>query len=601
MTQRPRRSAYSLLESTGPRHGLSNSRRAFYRLYIYSYEIALHLQLPLPNIVNITSITDIDHTSKNPTKKLAISLQWYLLVTEELSDSIFEVELRTSPKVSRTRQVNARVYPRDHFDHLTVRETLFEARRIIQTVLKNNISAKSYILDDFEDFFVKLSECNQCPCQFNLDTSNSEIRKWVIEYKETQNKQVNTLNPRNYSQRLRNFDDSLSYFLDTSCQKFQDWPSKDINFLVSVLLFLIIPAGEYLSYADYINSLNSKNQKVPPQVVNSILTYYVVLNPAYLKKIKGQPQYKDIKQFSDKIAKLFGSYQIKHLFPKSSLIYDVFFDRLTVEQWLLCPIPSEDDLKSMHGKLQSERNKIIFHEFIQNKPPQNLEHNLHRNILLRSLQSILQQGVGVLKLHSLSSEIQHFITAVLKNLWFTEWVDIQERPEIQSLATKINETIHEVEFYHIIWKKLIHPKGLLQQTSDAWHQRHELSSGYCVLDMNDGFSEKCQQFINDWQHIIKEILIDSEVLLLLIEYFERTTAERHRPNDLQLHGMIASQYSPSEPATFATVPSMSTNYITDVWKAVVHSIKQAEQKDLYHEFTLVLSALEETNLDDLLP
>lgn len=574
---------------------MSNSRRAFYRLYIYSYELALHLQLPLPNIVKI------DHYSKNPTKKLAISLQWYMLITEELLDSIFETELDSSlGSVSKIAKTTSKIYPRDHFNHFTIRETLCEARKVIQNVLSDSTAIKSYILDDFESFFTQLSECSQCPCQFDLDTSNSEILRWVDDYKESCNRQRNTLNLRNYSKRLHEFDNLLNLFFNTSYNEIKDYPNDGTAFLVISLLFLVIPMGEYLSYADCIKSLCSSDKKISPEVSSSLLSYYVVLNPNYLKKIEDQPRYDEIRYFSKKVAKSFGLYQIARLFPKSTLIYDSLFDRLTVAQWLLHPIPKTDDLKEIYDVLQSKRNRVVFHEASENKLFLESEQDFHNNIFMRLLQSILQKGVGALKLHRANSEIQQFIIIALKNLWCIEWVDLKERSDVKLLIKKIDDTTREMNCCHSIWKKLIRPEGLLEQTSKAWHQRHELSSGYCVLDMNEN-SEKHQQFTSNWQHVIKETLIDSEVLLLLIEYFERTTAERHSPNDLQLHGMIASQYSPSEPATFATVPSMSTNYITDVWKAVVHSIKQAEQKDLYHEFTLVLSALEETNLDDLLP
>lgn len=562
------RPAYLLLEQPRPRRGLRASRRAFYRLYFYNYELAHRLGLPLPPLARL------NHQSKNPTKQIALALQWYLLVTEELLDSIFEGD----GQVELLR-------PRDLFDALTVGEALAEARRNLDQVLNTTNSVGSRIVNDFEQFFAELTACDDCPCQFKVYSSNSEIRQWVDTYQHMTCAQVNTLDPVDYASRLEGLDEAISGFLLNVQDEILAFPEQELVEVVGLLLFLLVPLGEFLSYVEYVTFEQEQRQASP--VPRSLLTFYTVLNPVYLSSQADSAEKQALQQFVRQVGKEFGIYQVQRLFPRSVPLYNAIFDRLPPATWLKYPVLTAPDLFDLHASLQWQRNQIIFCELSQGQRGKLLGsvQQLRRGAVVQALQLVLRQGVEMLRSYRVSRKIQRFAVMALQSIWLDEWTNVQKHPEVQRVGLDVTADVQNDDGLFPCWTALTQAEGLLQQVSEAWHGRHELSPGYCVLDTSEE-SPKHRAFVQGWQNVLQQTYVDSELFHLLSRYFDRTTAERHRPTERQLHSALAPLPPTAEPhPPSRPYPLTYTQQTLHLWQEAAALIDEAQTKALQQDWT----------------
>lgn len=714
MTDLPR-PAYLLMEATHLRRGQAYSSRAFYRLYVANYRLARQLGYPFKPLVRLNAWT------RNPAKHVAVNLQWYLLVLEELLNSPFEGDgispvvlrciqrdleaaerqvlepltqlgpvaqrmlhevLRQVPesadsavsvvkaglfaqyvplqvldqqvwpqiqaipealikrtwevlhhpkksfeyqwlssqeieKVFQAYHVRLRdVRPRQLFDELTVAATLDEASKVLSTSV-NASHDDLGVLEEFRGFLTDLERFDSrlgLPVPL-LSAQNGQLRLWVRDYQVRETTGANTLNPGNYGQRFRALDATISHLLGALLPTLQAQVQPDQGWQAVVLLLLIIPRLEYLAFVDYLDlrPLTTPLVGVAPQVIQSVLLFYLVVHPPYLKQFKATSaeEAEVVGQFQRTlmaVGKQFGFFKAGRLFPQSVELYNQLFSRLSPLEWLAQPQPSAKDLRQLSSALENQQNQFILEVTPTLRPRAGLGHDL---FFTEALLNILQGGLHMLRAYELKLILHDYVLAALGALQNAPW-DVVERSEaMQHLTRQWTAFMTEATTMTLQardWLK--ETREVLSALSDAWHLRFEISAGHCVLDMNED-SSRHQQFIAQWKTVLVNLHLDAEVLDLLTTFFEGATRDRQQPAGGQLHSVATwptSSALPPEPVQdgddLATgeVKSTPTRQVVRQWHQAITLMRQAKARrdELeYAETTAVLAGLPpEDGFDD---
>lgn len=526
------RAAYLLLEQPFPRRGNGASRRAFYRLFIYNYELSRRLG------VDRLSLTHIRADTRNRDKKVVLALQWYLLVTEELLDRIYDTADTGTP--------------REAFDRLQVHETLDEAHRLLRRILppapSQGVPRLTELTHEFGAFFRHLRP----DPPLDLESSNAEVRQWVRHYQQRYTVQVNTLDPADYGSKIKVMDQELAALLSEYRTSLNRWPDENLPLLLLSVVMLFLPLTELLSYAELVEVEFGETDA--PEC-RSLLAFYAVVNPAWLARQQNADGWVTVRECRSKLVRTFGLYDAHRLFPSTVTYCDEIIARWPPERWLSVQMPGVQELQTIQEAIQAHQNNFIFSELSRVAP----EHPLGCGQMYRQagfmalLTTGSPSGDTMLKVHHLRQGLGGYVSLALELLSADTWDEVHEFPSLVRNSTELLSRFADQPEFQPVWSALTDPGGLLERLGRQWHWRRELGENRCLLDLQE-CSPGHLAFVQEWQAVLLQLHVDETLLLRLCRFFEEATRERHSGRSGLLHsvGMVVSLAEPRIPAPETT-------------------------------------------------
>ncbi|MGX9686120.1 hypothetical protein ACTQ9L_03110 [Deinococcus wulumuqiensis] len=556
------RAAYLLLEQPFPRRGNGASRRAFYRLFVYNYELSRRLG------VDKFPLTRIRADTRNRGKKVVLALQWYLLVTEELVDSIYDTaDTRT---------------PREAFDHLCVQETLDEAHQLLCRILPPSpayLTANLVELThEFESFFQHLRPDSP----LDLQSSNEEVRQWVKHYQRQHTVQVNTLDPADYGSKIRVMDQELASLLAEYRTSLDHWPDESLPLLLLSVVMLFLPLTELLSYAELVEV---EFGATDTSECRSLLAFYAVVNPAWLARQQNTDEWATVSRCQGKLVRSFGLYDAHRIFPSTLQYCDELVARWPLDRWLSLPMPGMQELRTIQEVVQAYRNNAIFSELSQADPDHPLGcWQMYRQAgFMALLTTGLPRGDTMLRAHYLRQGLCEYLSLALELLSADTWDEVLESPSlIRKTSELLSRFAGQPEFQEA-WSVLTDPGGLLERLGRHWHWRRELGENRCLLDLQECSPEHLA-FVHEWQTLLLQIHVDETLLLRLCRFFEEATRERHSGRSGLLHS-VGVGVSPAEPRIPVPKTARSDGRV-ERWRHAAQIMLHMRERQEQHEKTI---------------